>query len=155
MCTVSGQFVNDDDDDDGDDGVDGVDGDDDIGVGDGGYDNESVLSEFNGLGQKSLEVLIMVKRIRMTLSIFWGRSNSCVPPVSHQLQVIKDPVTQFLMMMMILTMKKMKNCSFYRRHIDHFHRPQSLSAHHERLTLCQPHRLLLVTSSSKMAKCTE
>ena len=67
------------DDDDGDDAVDGVDGDDDIGVGDGGYDNESVLSEFNGLGQKSLEVLIIVKRIRMTLSIFGEGSNSCVP----------------------------------------------------------------------------
>ena len=62
------------------DGVDGVDGVDDIGVGDGGYDNESVLSEFNGLGQKSLEVLIMVKRIRMTLSIFWGEIKQLCPP---------------------------------------------------------------------------
>ena len=60
------------DDGDGDDGVDGV--------GDGGYDNESVLSEFNGLGQKSLEVLIMVKRIRMTLSIFWGEIKQLCPP---------------------------------------------------------------------------
>ena len=69
------------DDGDGDDAVDGVYGDDDNGVGDGGYDNESVLSEFNGLGQKSLEVLIMVKRIRMTISIFWGGDQTTVSPL--------------------------------------------------------------------------
>ena len=72
---------NDGDGDGDDDGDDGVDGDDDIGVGDGGYDNESVLSEFNGLGQKSLEVLIMVKRIRMTISIFLGGDQTTVSPL--------------------------------------------------------------------------